>query len=101
MSLKYTEEHEWILVNGDVATVGITHHAQDALGDVVFVELPEVGSSFEQKAVAGWPIPTLWVLVGSSRSSCLMHRKWMLCSTKLLTQRLQRLIEICLKFFAF
>ena len=48
MSLKYTEEHEWILVEGDVATVGITHHAQDALGDVVFVELPAVGSSFEQ-----------------------------------------------------
>ena len=53
MSLKYTEEHEWMLVNGAVATVGITHHAQDALGDVVFVELPAVGSSFEQKAVAG------------------------------------------------
>lgn len=53
MSLKYTEEHEWIKVEGDVATVGITHHAQDALGDVVFVELPEVGSSFEQKAVTG------------------------------------------------
>ena len=53
MSLKYTEEHEWILVEGDIATVGITHHAQDALVDVVFVELPEVGSSFEQKAVAG------------------------------------------------
>ena len=53
MSLKYTEEHEWILVEGDIATVGITHHAQDALGDVVFVELPEVGSSFDQKAVAG------------------------------------------------
>ena len=53
MSLKYTEEHEWILVEGGVATVGITHQAQDALGDVVFVELPEVGSSFEQKAVAG------------------------------------------------
>lgn len=53
MSLKYTEEHEWIQVEGDVATVGITHHAQDALGDVVFVELPEVGSHFEQKAVAG------------------------------------------------
>jgi glycine cleavage system H protein len=53
MSLKYTEEHEWIQVEGDVATVGITHHAQDALGDVVFVELPEVGSSFEQNAVAG------------------------------------------------
>ena len=53
MSLKYTEEHEWILLESDVATVGITHHAQDALGDVVFVELPAVGSSFEQKAVAG------------------------------------------------
>ncbi|MEY3953729.1 MAG: glycine cleavage system protein GcvH [Pseudomonadota bacterium] len=51
--IKYTEEHEWVLVNGDIATVGITVHAQDALGDVVFVELPEVGSEFEQKAVAG------------------------------------------------
>lgn len=51
--IKYTEEHEWVLVNGDIATVGITLHAQDALGDVVFVELPEVGSSFDQKAVAG------------------------------------------------
>lgn len=51
--IKYTEEHEWVLVNGDIATVGITLHAQDALGDVVFVELPEVGSAFDQKAVAG------------------------------------------------
>lgn len=51
--IKYTEEHEWVLVNGDIATVGITVHAQDALGDVVFVELPEVGTEFEQKAVAG------------------------------------------------
>ena len=39
----YTKEHEWALVEGDVATVGITHHAQDALGDIVFLELPEVG----------------------------------------------------------
>ena len=39
----YTEEHEWIDVDGDVATVGITDFAQDQLGDVVFVELPEVG----------------------------------------------------------
>jgi len=53
MSLKYTPDHEWVLVDGDTVTVGITHHAQDALGDVVFVELPEVGSTFEQKAVAG------------------------------------------------
>ena len=53
MSLKYTEDHEWINVEGDVAVVGITHHAQDALGDVVFVDLPEVGKSFDQKDVAG------------------------------------------------
>ena len=53
MSLKYTEDHEWIQVQGDVAVVGITHHAQDALGDVVFVDLPEVGKTFAQKEVAG------------------------------------------------
>ena len=40
---KYTTSHEWIRLEGDVATVGITDHAQTALGDVVFVELPEVG----------------------------------------------------------
>ena len=53
MSLKYTEDHEWIHVEGDVAVVGITHHAQDALGDVVFVDLPAVGTTFAQKDVAG------------------------------------------------
>jgi len=40
---RYTEEHEWVEVDGDQATIGITHHAQDQLGDVVFVELPKVG----------------------------------------------------------
>jgi len=53
MSLKYTPDHEWLKIEGDVAVVGITHHAQDALGDVVFVELPEVGQSYDQQAVAG------------------------------------------------
>jgi len=43
--LKYTEEHEWVRVEGDVVTVGISDFAQDQLGDVVFVELPEVGDS--------------------------------------------------------
>jgi glycine cleavage system H protein len=42
--LKYTEEHEWVLVEGDLAMIGITDFAQDALGDVVFVELPAVGT---------------------------------------------------------
>ena len=45
--LKYTEEHEWVLIEEDVVTVGITDFAQDALGDVVFVELPEVGYQAE------------------------------------------------------
>ena len=45
---KYTKEHEWIKIDGDVATVGITDFAQDQLTDVVFVELPEVGKQIEQ-----------------------------------------------------
>ena len=54
MSIKYTPDHEWIDVHGDgTATVGITVHAQDALGDVVFVDLPEVGKTYAEKDVAG------------------------------------------------
>jgi len=53
MSLKYTKDHEWVAVDGDIATVGITQHAQDALGDVVFVDLPEVGQGYAQGEVAG------------------------------------------------
>lgn len=45
-NIKISEEHEWVAVEGDLATVGITNYAQNALGDVVFVELPEVGASF-------------------------------------------------------
>ncbi len=45
--LKYTEEHEWVLVEEEIVTVGITDFAQDSLGDVVFVELPEVGTLVE------------------------------------------------------
>ena len=50
--LKYTEEHEWVLVEDDIATIGITDFAQDQLGDVVFVELPEIGDQLE----AGKPL---------------------------------------------
>ncbi|PIE02572.1 MAG: glycine cleavage system protein H [Acidobacteria bacterium] len=45
--LYFTKEHEWIQVNGDQAVIGITDHAQSELGDIVFVELPELGDSFE------------------------------------------------------
>ena len=41
---KYTKEHEWIKANGNNATIGITHHAQESLGDIVFVDLPKVGT---------------------------------------------------------
>lgn len=51
--LKYTREHEWVRMEGDVARVGITHHAQDQLGDVAFVELPKVGQSYKQGDVFG------------------------------------------------
>jgi glycine cleavage system H protein len=53
MTLKFTPDHEWLRIDGDTATVGITHHAQDALGDVVFVDLPEVGRAYTQKETAG------------------------------------------------
>jgi len=53
MTIKYTEDHEWLKIDGDMATVGITVHAQDALGDVVFVDLPAVGTTFAQKETAG------------------------------------------------
>ncbi len=50
---QYTKEHEWISVSGTVARVGITDYAQQQLGDVVFVELPEVGQTFDQGAQFG------------------------------------------------
>lgn len=54
MTLKYTQDHEWVRPeDGGTATVGITVHAQDALGDVVFVDLPEVGRTYAQGEVAG------------------------------------------------
>ena len=54
MTVKYTEEHEWIqLEDHEAAVVGITLHAQDALGDVVFVELPEIGRAYKKGEVAG------------------------------------------------
>ena len=53
MTVKYTEDHEWLKIDGDIATVGITVHAQDALGDVVFVDLPAVGTGYAQKETAG------------------------------------------------
>ena len=52
-SLKYTDQHEWVALAGDVATVGITDYAADKLGDVVFVELPAVGSTVTAGEVCG------------------------------------------------
>ena len=46
--LKYTEEHEWVMIEGDLAVVGLTDYAQNQLGDVTYVELPEVGDEIEQ-----------------------------------------------------
>jgi glycine cleavage system H protein len=59
MTLQYTPDHEWLQTDtnpvgvGDIVTVGITHHAQDALGDVVFVDLPDIGKTLAARDVAG------------------------------------------------
>jgi len=50
--LKFTPEHEWVRIEGDTATVGITQYAQEQLGDLVFVELPEVGKRLEKGAAS-------------------------------------------------
>jgi glycine cleavage system H protein len=52
-NLKFTKDHEWVLVEGDIATVGITAYAADKLGDVVFVDLPAVGSTVAEGKVVG------------------------------------------------
>jgi glycine cleavage system H protein len=51
--LKYTAEHEWVLVEGAIATVGITAYAAEKLGDIVFVDLPKVGSTVAEGTVVG------------------------------------------------
>lgn len=51
--LKYSKEHEWALVEGDTATIGVTHFAQDSLGDVVYIDLPPPGTDLEQFAKFG------------------------------------------------
>jgi glycine cleavage system H protein len=50
--LKYTKDHEWLRMDGDVATLGITPYAQEKLGDLVFVELPKIGAKLDKGAVA-------------------------------------------------
>ena len=47
MTTKYTKDHEWVRMEGDIATVGITNYAQEQLGDVVFVEVPQAGAHFD------------------------------------------------------
>lgn len=51
--IKYTSDHEWISINGDVGTVGLTQHAQESLGDIVYVELPEEEAEFEKGECVG------------------------------------------------
>ena len=51
--MKFTKDHEWVSLDGDIATVGISKHAADALGDVVFVEVPEVGKTHAARWCVG------------------------------------------------
>jgi len=52
-NLRYTKEHEWVLIEGDTATVGITNHAQKELGDIVYVDLPQAGASVQAGKTLG------------------------------------------------
>ena len=52
-NFRYTKEHEWVLVAGDTGTIGITDHAQEELGDIVYVELPKIGAKLEQSSSFG------------------------------------------------
>jgi glycine cleavage system H protein len=52
-NLQYTKEHEWVLVEGDVATIGITAYAAEKLGDVVFVDLPKIGTTTTYMKICG------------------------------------------------
>ena len=52
-NLQYTKEHEWVLIDGDIATIGITKYAADALGEIVYVDLPKVGSSTSHMKICG------------------------------------------------
>ena len=53
IDLKFTKSHEWVKLDGEIATIGITDYAQHQLGDVVFIELPEMGDNFEQGSQFG------------------------------------------------
>ena len=65
-SLKYTKEHEWVREDGDTVTVGITDHAQGELGDIIFVEFPEIGQKIEKDEPCG----TIEAVKDGCRSVC-------------------------------
>lgn len=80
--LKFTEEHEWLMLDGDVATVGITPHASQQLGDLVFVELPKVGAKLKKAPrLRSWnqsrPRPTCTPR-STARLSKSIKRRWMI-----------------------
>ena len=52
-NLKYTKDHEWVKIDGDIATVGITDYAQDQLGDIVFVDIQTMGETLEREEIVG------------------------------------------------
>ena len=58
-NLKYTKDHEWVKVDGDVATVGITDYAQDQLGDIVFVDIQTQGETLDKEEVFGTPLNSM------------------------------------------
>ena len=66
---KYSEKHEWVELNGDVATVGITKHATEQLGDIVFTEVPEKGKSFERSFFSNFQKKLNWKKINPKNKS--------------------------------
>ncbi len=54
--VKFSKKHEWVAIEGDVATIGITKHATEMLGDIVFVEIPEIGKDLEKECRSRWSL---------------------------------------------
>src|SRR3712207_7939914 len=78
-NLKYTSEHEWIRVEGDIAYVGITDYAQEQLGDIVFVDIPTVGETLEANEVFGSIEVVKTVSRSEEHTSELQSRQYLVC----------------------
>ena len=80
--IRFTEDHEWVRIEGEVATVGITEYAQEQLGDIVFVELPEAGAGMAPGAAA--VAPKALAALALLRVAPVALQRWLCCESSCL-----------------